>query len=82
MIDLRPKDLKSEEDEETEDAMRDAMAKTVAGLIKMRILSEIDDRSFDLVMEYLDEITQIGNEYELVIQDELLDTAYWEIKKY
>lgn len=81
MIDLRADELNSEEDEEIEYVVKEAFTKTFAGFIKIRVLSEIDERSFNLAMECFDEITQIMDEYELVIQDELIDTAYWEIKK-
>lgn len=81
MIDLRADELNSEEDEEIEDVVKEAFTKTVAGFMKIRVLSEIDERSFNLEMECLDEITQIMDEYELVIQDELIDVSYWEIKK-
>lgn len=74
MIDLQKEDIDEEEDE-----LKKAFTKTVEGFIKLRLRSEIDDRSYGLVVECMKEIGEIMEEYCKVCDDELLDTIFWEI---
>ncbi len=75
MIDLHTEDLR--EDDEEEDVLRQAYVIAITALCKLRIQSEMDDRSYCLAVECLEEITQVMAEYSLCIEDELIDEIYW-----
>ena len=71
--------LKEEVDASNVCKLREAYLGVFELMCKLRIRSEVDDRSFDLALECADEITEILAEYCSVIDDELTDCIFWEI---
>jgi len=73
MIDLH------KETEGNDERLKALYVKTIEAFCGLRLRSEVDERSFDLVMQCLEECILIMEEHMAVIDDELLDTVFWEI---